>query len=349
MLRISPDAPEPELVERAATLLRNGDLVAIPTETVYGLGCNALDAAAVQRVFDAKERPSSDPLIAHVDGPNMLAAVAAQPVPQAAQILMDAFWPGPLTVVVPRRPDLPSAVTSGLPDVAVRCPAHPVASAIIAAAGVPIAAPSANRFSRVSPTSAAHVLTDLADRIEMVVDSGRSVHGLESTVVAFDDDGAIVLRHGAIPLEAIQALVPARALGTDADADRAKASPGHDERHYSPHTSTIAVAPGALASASLEALADLARTGVRYAGYSDRVPRLPAGWAFESLGSIDQIETVGHDLYDALRRMDQPDVELIVLELSGAAGLGRAIDDRLTRAASSVVASDASELAGRLS
>ena len=165
VLPISPDAPEPELVERAAALLRDGKLVAIPTETVYGLGCNALDADAVQRVFDAKERPSSDPLIAHVDGPAMLASVAAEPVPEAARVLMEAFWPGPLTVVIPRHPDLPAAVTSGLPDVAVRCPAHPVASAIISAAGMPVAAPSANRFSRVSPTSAAHVLTDLADRI----------------------------------------------------------------------------------------------------------------------------------------------------------------------------------------
>jgi L-threonylcarbamoyladenylate synthase len=348
VLPISPDAPEPELVERAAALLRAGKLVAIPTETVYGLGCNALDAAAVQRVFEAKERPSSDPLIAHVDGPTMLASVAAEPVPDAARVLMDAFWPGPLTVVIPRHPDLPDAVTSGLPDVAVRSPAHPVASAIISAAGVPIAAPSANRFSRVSPTSAAHVLTDLADRIEMVVDSGRSVHGLESTVVAFDDDGAVVLRHGAIPLEAIQALVPARMLGGDADADRAKASPGHDERHYSPRTATVAVAPGTLEGASVDDLAELASVGICYAGYSNRSPELPAGWAFESLGSLDRIETVAHDLYDALRRMDQPEVKLIVLELTGADGLGRAIDDRLTRAASSVVVNSVAELANRL-
>ncbi len=348
MLPISSDAPEPELVERAAALLRTGKLVAIPTETVYGLGCNALDAAAVQRVFDAKERPSSDPLIAHVDGPAMLVSVAATPVPESARVLMDAFWPGPLTVVIPRHPDLPDAVTSGLPDVAVRCPAHPVAAAIISAAGVPVAAPSANRFSRVSPTSAAHVLTDLADRIEMVVDSGRSVHGLESTVVAFDAGGAIVLRHGAIPLEAIQELVPARALGGDADADRVKASPGHDERHYSPRTATLAVVPGVLADASAEQLAALARTGVRYAGYSNRAPELPDGWDFESLGSIDRIETVAHDLYDALRRMDRPDVDLIILELTGADGLGRAIDDRLARAASSVVALSPGELSDRL-
>ncbi len=330
-------APDPSLIAEAGAALKAGKLVAIPTETVYGLGANALDPAAVQAIFEAKGRPASDPLIAHVDGPQMLSMVAATPIPDHARLLTESFWPGPLTIVVPRHPDLPSAVTSGLPDSAVRCPAHPVASAIITAAGVPIAAPSANRFSRVSPTSADHVLTDLGDRIDMVVDAGRSEHGLESTVVGFDADGAIVLRHGAIPLEALAEVVPARMLGDGTDPDKSKASPGHDERHYSPRTPTVTIAAGLLSGATEDDLAMLGRPGVAYAGYDDSETPLPDGWTFVSLGRRSKVAEVAHGLYETLRSMDRADVELIVVELTSVNGLGRAVDDRLTRAGSSRV------------
>ncbi len=344
-LVVDPDAPDPSLIAKAGATLKAGKLVAIPTETVYGLGANALDPAAVQAIFAAKGRPASDPLIAHVDGPELLAMVAATPIPDHARLLTEAFWPGPLTIVVPRHPDLPSAVTSGLPDAAVRCPAHPVASAIITAAGVPIAAPSANRFSRVSPTSADHVLADLGDRIDMVVDAGRSEHGLESTVVGFDADGAIVLRHGAIPLEALAKFVPTRMLGDSGDRNKSKASPGHDERHYSPRTPTVTVAAELLSDASEDELATLDRPGVIYAGYDDSDTPLPHRWTFVSLGRRSTIAAVAHDLYDTLRSMDRDDVELIIVELTGGDGLGRAVDDRLTRAGSSRIIDDLAALA----
>ena len=343
LLTISPDGIDPALVERAAEALRAGELVAIPTETVYGLGCDARNEDAIRRVFAAKGRPSSDPLIVHVDGPSMLDTVVAGPLPSAASELIDAFWPGPLTLVLPRSESIPDAITSGLDTVAVRCPSHPVAAAIIRAAGIPVAAPSANRFSRISPTSAAHVQSELGEACHIIVDSGRTDRGLESTVVAITADGAVVLRHGALPVEAIRAHCSVPVLDRD-DAVATNASPGHDKRHYSPATPAIAVTPTAFGP---DAPADAPRSVVM-AGYADRRPDLPDGWEFFDLGKLSDLDRVGHDLYANLRRLDEITPSLIVLELTGTGDLGRAIDDRLTRAASSVVATTPEELASAI-
>ena len=339
-LSTSADSPDPAVVERAAALLRAGRLVAIPTETVYGLGGDALDRNAVQAIFAAKGRPATDPLIVHVDGVQMLDRVIAGPLPPKAAELAEAFWPGPLTLVVPRGPAVPPEVSSGLDTVAVRCPSHPVAAAIISAAGTPIAAPSANRFGQISPTSAGHVVAELGDRIELIVDAGRAERGLESTVVAFDGDQAIILRHGAVTAEQLAAVVPI----TDArdTSTQAAASPGHDERHYSPGAPTLAVVAG------FDPASGPTGTDVVYAGYTDRTPAIPDGWRFESLGHLGDLDTVAHDLYDGLRRIDDTRPSLILVELSGAAGIGRAIDDRLTRAGSSIVLTDVDELRRRL-
>lgn len=346
-LTISPTEIDPALVRRAADALRAGGLVAFPTETVYGLGCDAFNEAAVQRVFDAKGRPLSDPLIVHVDGMAMLERVVAGPLPDIAVALIDRFWPGPLTLVLPRCADLPEIVSSGLPSVAVRFPAHPVASAIVTACGTPVAAPSANRFSHVSPTSAQHVLADLGDSCDVIVDSGRTERGLESTVVVIADDEAVVLRHGAIPLEVLGDHGALR-VSEASNASPVKASPGHEKRHYSPRAPTVAIASGILRSASPETLAALARRGVVLAGYADRPCPLPEGWRFEPLGSALALDEVAHDLYAALRRMDASGADVIVLELTGAPGLGRAIDDRITRAASSLVVEDPGDLASAI-
>lgn len=343
VLAIDPDHPDPTLVTRAARALRDGRLVALPTETVYGLGCDAFDEVAIERVFVAKGRPASDPLIVHVAGSAMLDRVVAGTLPAAARALVEAFWPGPLTLVLPRHPGVPLAVTAGLETVAVRAPAHPVAAAIIAAAAIPVAAPSANRFGHISPTSAAHVLADLGDRCDLVVDAGRTQQGLESTVVAVRDRDVAVLRHGMVTVEELRAHCPLPVV--DQDEAHAHQSPGHEARHYAPRTPTLAVVAGLLPSAG--ALPpDLATAGgVAYLGYADRRPSLPTGWSFEDLGSLDSLPQVAHDLYEVLHRVDGARPELILVELTGQEGLGRAIDDRLRRAASSVVVRTADELA----
>ena len=335
ILPCPPDTPDPAVIERAGRTLRDGGLVAIPTETVYGLAANALDDAAVAAIFTAKRRPASDPLIVHVDGPEMAARVVDGPLSAPAAVLAAAFWPGPLTLVLPRNEAVPPAVSSGLATVGVRCPSHPVASAIITAADVPVAAPSANRFGRISPTRADHVAAELGDRIDLIVDGGPCDAGVESTVVSFDGDTAVVLRHGAIPLESIAEHVTVRAV--DTAADEALASPGHDERHYSPGTPTVAVVAGFDP-------ADARPGDVVYLGYEGDEPTLPTGWRFVGLGSRSDLAAVAHGLYDALHRTDADGPMRIIVELTGVAGLGRAIDDRLTRAGSSRVATSVGDL-----
>src|SRR5277367_6582604 len=180
-------------LKRAAEILRGGGTVAFPTETVYGLGANAFDAAAIAKIFAAKERPSWDPLIVHISDTEMLRQVAAS-VPESAAKLIDAFWPGPLTLLLRKGDAIPDAVTAGRSRVGVRMPQHPVAHALIREAGVPIAAPSANRFGRTSPTTAEHVAEDLDGRIDAILDSGETIHGLESTVIDACEDPCVVYR-----------------------------------------------------------------------------------------------------------------------------------------------------------
>ncbi|MEM8706905.1 MAG: L-threonylcarbamoyladenylate synthase [Actinomycetota bacterium] len=335
LVTIDPDAIDDALVTEAARALAAGRLVAIPTETVYGLGCNALDPAAIAGVFEAKGRPSSDPLIVHVDGVDMADSLVEGGLPPVAARLADSFWPGPLTMVLPRTEAVPDTITSGGPTVGVRCPAHPVARALISAAGVPVAAPSANRFGRISPTTAEHVVEELGDRIDLIVDAGPTDHGVESTVVSFDGDEVLILRHGAVTAETLARHVVVRDVERT-DTEARAAAPGHDIRHYSPRTPAIATtaAPGGAPAGD-----------VAYVGYRDRAVTLPEGWSFFPLGDHADLEGVARDLYANLRRLDAAAPALIVVELTGADGIGRAIDDRLGRAASGVVATTAEELA----
>lgn len=222
-------------IAHAAALIRSGKLVAFPTETVYGLGANALDASAVERIFSAKGRPRTSPLIVHVDSVAM-AKLFADRWPAAAETLAARFWPGPLTLVVPKRASIPDIVTAGLPTVALRVPAHPLALELIRAAGVPIAAPSANRFTELSPTAATHVPKSLAD---FVLDGGPARVGIESTVLSLVDVPTL-LRPGVIPLTEIEALIGAVQFAAVPDASPADpgphASPGMHARHYRPVT-----------------------------------------------------------------------------------------------------------------
>ena len=194
VIRVSPDNPDPAAIARAAECLRRGGLVAFPTETVYGLGVNALDREAVRRLFAAKQRPANDPLIVHVTSIDSIAALASR-VPDVVETLGRRFWPGPLTLIVPRSPQVPDEVTAGLATVAVRVPLHPVARALIDAAALPVAAPSANLFSRPSPTLASHVIDDLSGRIDLVVDGGPTTIGVESTVLDLTSAGIQRISH----------------------------------------------------------------------------------------------------------------------------------------------------------
>ncbi len=323
-LRIDSDHIDAAAITGAAATLRSGGLVAFPTETVYGLGCLAEDPAAVRRVFDAKGRPADDPLIVHVAGRTALDGIVGD-VPPLFWSLVRRHWPGPLTLVVERGSRIPVSVTSGLDTVAVRAPAHPVAAALLAAVGAPVAAPSANRFGHISPTSADHVLADLVGRCDMVLDGGDTALGIESTVVRVETDHVVVLRHGALPVEDLG--VPVREGSVEPAS-----SPGLGSRHYAPDTTMVVVDP--------RRRAPLPGDGGVYLGYDETARQLPAGWQFVPLGSRSALPAVAARLYRVLRSIDERRPPLIVAELTGREGLGRAIDDRLLRAASGTILGD---------
>lgn len=219
-------------IERGAALLRAGRLVAFPTETVYGLGANALDESAVRRIFEAKGRPLTSPLIVHVDSVEMARGLARE-WPAAAEILAERFWPGPLTVVVPKDARVPDLATAGLPSVGLRMPRHPVALELIRAAGIPLAAPSANRFTELSPTTAAHVREGLGDAVEMVIDGGPCTVGIESTVISLVGAAPRILRPGGVTRAEIEEAIGPVEVGGGAE------SPGQHPRHYSPRTPVV--------------------------------------------------------------------------------------------------------------
>ncbi len=230
-------------LQHAAEILRGGGLVAFPTETVYGLGANALDDAAVHRVFQAKGRPASSPLIVHIARLDMVRDVAAE-WPKSARRLAERFWPGPLSIVVKKSPNIPASVTAGLDTIGIRMPAHPIALGLIRCAGIPLAAPSANRFTEVSPTTAEHVRASLGDTVELILDGGPTQVGIESTVLSVVGPRALLLRPGAIGREAIESVIGAVDLITDPLSGTAHPSPGLHNRHYAPRTPLYLLDPG---------------------------------------------------------------------------------------------------------
>jgi len=348
-LRVSPHHPDPALIARAAACLRDGGLVAFPTETVYGLGAHALDADAVRRIFEAKGRPSSDPLIVHVADLTQLATVATS-VPPVVDALAARFWPGPLTLVLPRAAQVPAAVTAGGPTVAVRLPSHPVAQALLRAAGIPVAAPSANLFSHPSPTCAAHVLHDLDGRIDLVVDGGDATVGVESTVLDLTGGHPRILRPGAVTLEQLRPLLPDVAYAAAPAAGTPLASPGLLERHYSPRAPLALYEgeAGALRAAMLAETARLTAAGQRVGilAPEEALPAFAAAGASRTvaLGDARNLDAMAAGLYGALRAVDGADVDVILAAgLTAAAGAGGgladALRDRLRRAAAGGVRS----------
>jgi L-threonylcarbamoyladenylate synthase len=342
VLTVEPAAPDAGAIARAAAVIRAGGLVAFPTETVYGLGANALDDAAVRRVFAAKERAASDPLILHVLGVGELPRVARD-APPLALALAERCWPGPLTLVLRRGPEVAPAVSGGLDTVAVRAPSHAVARALIAAAGVPIAAPSANRFTRTSATTAAHVLEDLGGRIDLVLDGGPAPVGVESTVVALEDAAIRVLRPGAVTVEALAAIagpLGATVVSGAAPGGAAAGSPGLLAKHYAPRKPlTYLAVRGPAAVAALRAFIAETRAsgGVPGLLLTDELAEALgdelAGAAVERVGPAADGATVAHRLFAALRALDGGPATALAAAQPEPAGLGAAIDDRLRRAA----------------
>ncbi len=338
VLSIDPDHPEGDVLQTAGAALRRGELVAFPTETVYGLGANAWDPAAVRSVFAAKERPWNDPLIVHLADPTELREVVRDVPPAMGRLA--SFWPGPLTVILARADRVPEVVSGGLDTVAVRFPSHPVARGLILAAGVPVAAPSANRFSRPSPTSAGDVLEDLEGRIPWVLDGGATTHGVESTVIDLTGDRPALLRPGAVPLEALTPVLPDLTVGPPNPVSAsAMGSPGMMTRHYSPRARVALFVGGTLEQrlrAMQRAAADWARVGQRVG------VMLPAEHLVEfdgmtvfraTLGPAGDLEAAARRLFPAMRALDRAGVDVIVTAGHDLEGLGRTLQDRLLRAA----------------
>lgn len=346
-LRLSADPQRLDSTEtqqalgRAAAILRSGGLVAFPTETVYGLGANALDASAVTRIFAAKQRPSWDPIIVHVAGQvaaaNPMIDQLVASVPDAARKLMAAFWPGPLTLLLPRSASVPDNVTAGRPLVGVRMPSHPVAFALIRAAGVPIAAPSANTFSRTSPTTAAHVLEDLDGRIDAILDAGPTAHGVESTVLDPCQSPMVIYRPGAITADQIQEVAgPVEIFKATQPAGQPHAlpAPGVGLRHYAPRARLILV-EGTVAALAQEFSATAAlyprdRIGVLLPADFDP-PELIGAIHF-SWGRWAAPEEMARDLYSGLRFLDAQGCTIVLCPVPPHGGIGEAIRDRLKKA-----------------
>ena len=309
----------PPAAASAAAILREGGVVAVPTETVYGLACDALDADAAAKVFAAKERPSFDPLIVHVAAHHWIETLADAhgAVLALAHRLAAEFWPGPLTMVLPAKPLVPDLVRSGLPTVALRCSAHPVMAAVVAGLGRPVAAPSANRFGRISPVTAAHVAEELGGRIPLILDGGPCRHGLESTIVAVEPGRLVILRPGPVTVEMLRAFAPVERFASDRAEVRA---PGMLESHYAPRT------PLRFWPADAPLPDDAPDSGVL---------------AFGAVGpGFRVVEVLPSDpadaaplFFSALRRLDAAGVRRIYARPVDESGLGMAIMDRLRRAA----------------
>jgi L-threonylcarbamoyladenylate synthase len=325
-----------EHIARAAAVIRAGGLVAFPTETVYGLGADAINEDAVRKIFLAKERPADDPLIVHIASASQLPQLARQ-IPQRAWDLIERFWPGPLTLVLPKTERVPTVTTGGLDTVAVRMPSHPVAKRLIELSAVPIAAPSANRFGRPSPTIAKHVWEDLHGRIDLILDGGPTPIGVESTVLDLTVDPPLVLRPGGVTLEELRAVLGDVQMLDAAHTEAAKRSPGTRSRHYAPRAQVLLVEQGA-AEAALKELSGK-RVGVLvYLTRSLSVYGEGQGEVRGAGGEViiiqmpRSLKAYARRLFAVLRELDEQGVDVIVVEKLQERGLGRAIMDRLRRA-----------------
>ncbi|MFZ1918658.1 MAG: L-threonylcarbamoyladenylate synthase [Terriglobales bacterium] len=317
-----PPNPTPGEIARAAGLLRSGRVVAFPTETVYGLGANALDPSAVSRIYSVKRRPPTSPLIVHIASMEMIALLVAD-WPEAAERLTRMFWPGPLTLVVRKQPGVPEIITAGLPTVALRMPAHPVAQALIRAARIPLAAPSANRFTELSPTTADHVRRSLGNDVDYILDGGPCEVGIESTVLSLAGPQPVLLRPGGISRQALESVIgpiasAQEALGHEVPMG-AHPSPGMHARHYSPRTSLLLVSNGKVPERGKGIYLQHAHAATRPA-VTIQMPTAAADYAAA--------------LYEKLHQADEANADWIAVDLPPNEPEWEAVQDRLHRAAS---------------
>jgi L-threonylcarbamoyladenylate synthase len=328
LVKINPQAPEAEVIEQAATILRGGGLVAFPTETVYGLGALALNLKAIHRIFLAKERPDWDPLIVHVRD-MVMARPLMKRLPPAFELLASRFWPGPLTLVVEKDDQIPGEVTAHRPTVALRMPWHPVAAALLAATGAPIAAPSANRFGRPSPTRAEHVVEDLANRVDLILDAGPTPVGVESTVLDLTQSPPVILRPGGVPREELEKVIGEVHLASAVEDETARAGlagPGMSLKHYAPR-------------ARVELLdGEINETVIALKRRVEELKR--EGKTFYLLANYGDDRLYAQTLFDQMRDADSQHADVILAIMPPARGLGLAVRDRLLRASGSPAASD---------
>jgi L-threonylcarbamoyladenylate synthase len=339
VLRVDARAPQAKVIAQAATVIQRGGLVAFPTETVYGLGADALNPDAIAHIFAAKQRPADDPIIAHIAQVSDLAQLAVD-VPDSAYKLAQMFWYGPLTMILKRAGHVPATLSSGLPTVAVRMPSHPVARALIAAAGTPIAAPSANTFTRPSSTEAAHVLEDLNGHVDLILDGGKTIIGIESTVIDVTQAVPTVLRPGGVLLEDLRRVLPEVVMMTKRfdETDETSPSPGMMSKHYSPRAEVllydgdVTAVLARMHAVAVEQVAANKRVGILTTD-EEAATFTDTGARIISMGSRSDIDQIAHVLFGAMRALDAQQVDKILVRIYTRDGMGVAVGDRLLRAA----------------
>jgi L-threonylcarbamoyladenylate synthase len=338
-LKVDSINPDPAKIQVAAEIIQKGGLVAFPTETVYGLGADALNAPAVLALFAAKNRPLDNPPILHIAEVNQIYKLARE-VPKNAEVLMKKFWPGPLTLIFKRSEAIPKETVTGLDTVAIRMPKHNVALALIKQSGKPIAAPSANLSGKPSPTSAKHVYCDLNGRIDAILDAGPTSIGVESTVLDLSVDPPMVLRPGGTPFEAIKQILPEVKLHPFVSAEHEitleqTRSPGMKHKHYAPNAEVLVVegAVPAVVSKIKELTEQYKREGIKVGILAtDETQKEYTASVVKSMGSRGNLETIAKNLFKQLREFDGEDVDVILAEGVPLQGLGLAVMNRLRKA-----------------
>lgn len=315
-------------VELAAQIIQDGGIVAFPTETVYGLGANALDENAVQKIFDAKNRPSNNPLIVHISQESDLDKIIRH-LPIKAKILINHFWPGPLTLILPKKRNVPSITSANLDTIAVRIPNHPVALKLIKKSGVPIAAPSANSSGKPSPTTAKHVQNDLGDKVDLILDGGQTDVGLESTVLDLTEEPPIIWRPGAVTREQIEKLIGKVQVQKSTQNDLAK-SPGLLHKHYSPKAPLLLYDSKKINTQAQKYLKEGKKVAILTT--KENIDIYPKNADVISLGHRSSLQEIAHNLFDVLIETDNLKVDLILSESFPEKGIGTAIMNRLKRA-----------------
>ena len=327
IIRVSSQHPEASAIEEAAEVLRNGGLVAFPTETVYGLGADATNPETIKKVFEVKGRPPDNPLIVHISDPAQLQFLA-KGIPPKGKLLAETFWPGPLTIVVKRSDRVPDIVSAGLDTVAIRMPNHPITLQLVKVFGRAIVGPSANISGTPSPTTAEHVFNDLHGKIDMILDAGPTQIGVESTVVDVTADPPLILRFGALARSQIEKVIGF--ISTAAGNEELRRSPGTRHRHYAPAAKVILFEEGHLSQLRSE-LGDHRALGKRVGCIVHSVGVMGDDAFVVSLPS--DIERYSQQLFSALRELDERGVDVILVECVPEVGIGEAVMDRLRRAA----------------